>query len=311
MLAGFPDADEQSVLVVATRADDAPLAEGDTDALRAIVPMLDARTGLSSSGPMASDDGHAALIVVPVTVGSDNTENAETIKELRTVVGERAPSGLSLLVTGGPAFGVDVAAAFDGADFTLLLVTILIVAVLLVLTYRSPVLWLVPLTVVGLADQLANKATAALGDALGLYFDAGIISVLVFGAGTNYALLLISRYREELRAHEDHRVALAVAWRRTLPPIVASNVTVVLALLTLVFAVIPGTRGLGVAAAAGLLIALVAVLFVLPPAWRCAGGACSGRSSRSTARMPVRVGRGGRWRPGWCAVRWSHWSRGW
>ncbi|WP_447948696.1 MMPL family transporter [Microbacterium maritypicum] len=97
------------------------------------------------------------------------------------------------------------------------------------------------------------------------------MSVLVFGAGTNYALLLISRYREELARETDHRRALVAAWRATAPAIVASNVTVVLALSTLALAVIPGTRGLGIASAVGLLIALAAVLLVLPPALAVCG----------------------------------------
>lgn len=133
------------------------------------------------------------------------------------------------------------------------------------MTYRSPILWLIPLAVVALADGLAGRITAAAGSAWGLQFDAGIISVLVFGAGTNYALLLISRYREELQTTEDHRAALSTAWRKTAPAIIASNVTVVLALLTLVLAVIPGTHGLGISSAIGLLIALGSVLFLLPP----------------------------------------------
>src|SRR5699024_2118587 len=168
-------------------------------------------------------------------------------------------------------FAADVASAFDGANFTLLAVTILIVAVLLIVTYRSPVLWLIPLAVVGLADQIANKVTAAAGSAFDLQFDAGIISVLVFGAGTNYALLLISRYREELHHHTDHRAALAQAWRRTIPAILASNVTVILSLATLAFAAIPGTRGLGIASAIGLAIALIAAVFLLPPALAVSG----------------------------------------
>ena len=94
---------------------------------------------------------------------------------------------------------------------------------------------------------------------------AGITSVLVFGAGTNYALLLISRYREELTCTDDHRVALRTAVSRAGPAIVASNATVVLALLTLVFATAPATRSLGVHAACGLVIAVLLVLLVLPP----------------------------------------------
>ena len=94
---------------------------------------------------------------------------------------------------------------------------------------------------------------------------SGITSVLVFGAGTNYALLLISRYREELGRIEDHRLALRVALRHAGPAIIASNATVVLALLTLLFASSPSTRSLGVQAAAGLVVAAVFVLLVLPP----------------------------------------------
>lgn len=265
LLEEFANADEQSVLVVASRADAADLSLADITALEDIVPALDAHTGLESSAPTVSDDGAAAVIVAPITVGADNAETADIIKDLRTEVGDNTPAGLTLQVTGGPAFGADVTSAFDGADFTLLLVTILIVAVLLIVTYRSPILWLLPLVIVAFADQLAGKVTGAVGNLLDLQFDSGIISVLVFGAGTNYALLLISRYREELFVEENHRAALSTAWRKTMPAILASNITVVLALLTLALAVIPGTRGLGISSAVGLLIALAAVLFALPP----------------------------------------------
>jgi putative drug exporter of the RND superfamily len=94
---------------------------------------------------------------------------------------------------------------------------------------------------------------------------SGITSVLVFGAGTNYALLLISRYREELGRSENHRAALRVAVRQAGPAILASNATVVLALLTLVLASSPSTRSLGVQAASGLVVAAVYVVLVLPP----------------------------------------------
>ncbi|WP_448710296.1 MMPL family transporter [Microbacterium profundi] len=265
LLEEFANADEQSVLVVASRADAADLSLADITALEDIVPALDAHTGLESSAPTVSDDGAAAVIVAPITVGADNAETADIIKDLRTEVGDNTPAGLTLQVTGGPAFGADVTSSFDGADFTLLLVTILIVAVLLIVTYRSPILWLLPLVIVAFADQLAGKVTGAVGNLLDLQFDSGIISVLVFGAGTNYALLLISRYREELFVEENHRAALSTAWRKTMPAILASNITVVLALLTLALAVIPGTRGLGISSAVGLLIALAAVLFALPP----------------------------------------------
>ena len=261
----FPDADQQSVIVLATREDGSALTSADEAHLTQLLPTLNEHAPADSSGPIFSDDHEAAIIVTPITTGESNGETADVIAELRATLSDHAIDGLTLLVTGGPAFGADIAAAFDGANITLLLVTILIVAVLLIITYRSPVLWLVPLTVVALADGLAGRVTAAAGEAFELQFDSGIISVLVFGAGTNYALLLISRYREELLATTDHRAALSIAWRKTAPAIIASNVTVVLSLLTLVLAVIPGTHGLGISSAIGLLIALAAVLLVLPP----------------------------------------------
>ncbi|WP_308289167.1 MULTISPECIES: MMPL family transporter [Microbacterium] len=268
---GFPRADDQALLVVASRDDGKALTTEEQGDLASLLPEIDAALGSTAVGPVVSDDGAAAVIQVTVSVGSGADAAAEAVEELRGFIADHPVDGVTVRVTGGAAFGVDVAAAFDGADFTLLLVTVLIVALLLVATYRSPVLWLVPLAVVALADQLASKATAALGAALVLPFDTGIVSVLVFGAGTNYALLLISRYREELNRSDDHRAALARAWRASIPAIAASNATVVISLLALLLAVVPGTRGLGLASALGLLIAFAAVVLVLPPALAVCG----------------------------------------
>lgn len=272
-LAARPGSDIAPVLLVATRADGAALSATDEKALAGLTARV-APTDLPPVGPptaTVSADGRAAYTLIPVRTGAENSDNIATITDLRAEVDKATPAGLDVVVTGGPAFGADIANAFSGADFRLLAVTVGVVAVLLLITYRSPILWLIPLTVVGVADQLAGVVTKAVGDASGLTFDAGIVSVLVFGAGTNYALLLISRYREELAREADHRRALATARRATLPAIVASNLTVVLALLTLLLAVVPGTRGLGLAGATGLLIALAAAAFVLPAALALVG----------------------------------------
>lgn len=261
----FPEADRGTILVVATRDDGAELTEDQLAQLKDLLPVLDDHLGAESNGPLPSADKKAALLVTDMQVSDASTENAEVVNGLRATLADKVPAGMSLQVTGGPAFGADVAGAFDGANFLLLSITIGIVAVLLILTYRSPILWLLPLFAVGMADGLAGRVTAAAGAAWDLQFDAGIISVLVFGAGTNYALLLIPRYREELLRTPNHRTALSNAWRGTVPAILASNFTVVLALLILVVAAIPSTRGIGIASAIGLVIALAAVLFLLPP----------------------------------------------
>ena len=140
---------------------------------------------------------------------------------------------------------------------------------LLLITYRSPWLWIVPLVVIGLADALAGIVARQVAGAVGIQLDAsitGILSVLVFGAGTNYALLLIARYRDELRLHEDRREAMQRALRGAGPAIIASGSTVALALLTLLLAEIAGNRALGLACAVGILVAMFFALFVLPAA---------------------------------------------
>ncbi|MGO2023385.1 MAG: MMPL family transporter [Brachybacterium tyrofermentans] len=253
----------QPVFAVVTRDDGAALTAEDTAAIETLTADLAEVSGRDAVGPMPAEDGEADLVMTTVDSEADKDAIDAMITDLRAAADESAPEQLTVSVTGGPAVGSDIRGAFSGANFTLLAVTIAVVAVLLLLTYRSPILWLVPLSIVALADGAAGALTSMLGEQFALAFDAGVISVLVFGAGTNYALLLISRYREELRGHEDHRAALRTAWIRTAPAIIASNVTVVLALMTLLAAVMPATRGLGIAAAAGLLVALVAVLFPL------------------------------------------------
>lgn len=255
----------QPVFAVVTRSDGGELTKADQGDLDRIREALADASGRDALPPMPSDDGQADLVMTTVDSQLEDDALDAKIGDLRTAT-DQATSGTDLTasVTGGPAMSTDIRGAFAGANFTLLAVTIAVVAVLLLLTYRSPVLWLIPLTVVALADGASQAVTNTMGETFSLAFDAGVISVLVFGAGTNYALLLISRYREELRRHEDHRAALRHAWAGTVPAILASNLTVVLALLTLLVAVMPATRGLGVAAAVGLLIALLAALFPLP-----------------------------------------------
>ena len=252
----FPGGDTVPAILVFTRVDGAPLSPADLGALEQTRPV------------QVSADREAAVAVVPLSGELSGFALNDAVKELRDATTSGLPAGLRAQVTGGPAFGADIANSFAGANITLLAVTAMVVAVLLIVTYRSPVLWLVPLAVIGFADRAAAVVGTAVAGAAGMSPDgstSGITSVLVFGAGTNYALLLISRYREELGRTADHRAALRVAVRNAGPAIVASNATVVLALLTLVFASSPSTRSLGVQAASGLLIAADLVLLVLPP----------------------------------------------
>lgn len=224
--------------------------------------------GGQQSPVVVAEDGTAAFVAVPVT-SSSATDNIREVEELRDTLREDAPDGVEVQVTGPAGIQADIGQVFDGADFRLLGATALVVAILLIITYRSPVLWLVPLIVVGIADRFAAIIATNVLELTGVAWDestVGILSVLVFGAGTDYALLLISRYRDELKTTDNRFEAMAHALSRTFEAVLSSATTVVLGLLTLLLSSIPTTRGLGLACAVGVLIAATFALVVLPAA---------------------------------------------
>ena len=216
-----------------------------------------------------SEDGTAAVVTIPMEKYEETTKITERVVALREIMNKDLPSGLIAKLTGPEGFQADIAGVFAGANFTLLAVTASVVILLLLITYRSPSLWLVPLLVIGTADRMAQILAGQVAQWFNITLDGsvtGILSVLVFGAGTDYALLLISRYREELLKFADRREAMATAWRESAGAILASGGTVIAALLTLSFADLAGTRALGLACAVGVLVAMISALFVLPAA---------------------------------------------
>lgn len=255
LLDELPDEATEAAIVLWT-ADSGTLSES---ALGAIEGQAEGRL-------VPSEDGTAVFTVIPVA-GGNADEIGEEVDALREDLRASAPDGVTVGVTGPAGIRADLGKVFDGADLRLLLATMLIVAVLLVVTYRSPILWVIPLVVVGIADRLAVVAATQVLDLVGLPWDGtttGILSVLVFGAGTDYALLLISRYRDELRSTESRHEAMAHALRRTSEAVVGSALTVFLAVLALLLSVVPSTRALGVACAVGIVIAATFALVVLP-----------------------------------------------
>jgi RND superfamily putative drug exporter len=229
--------------------------------------------GLAADGqqafPVFAEDGAAAFIGVPLATDPSGEDYEQPVADIREAASADLPAGLEARTTGGPAFSVDLSKVFDGADIRLLVTTAGVVALLLLLTYRSPWLWLVPLTVVGVADQVAATAVDVASRVFPFTVDGqstGITSVLVFGAGTNYALLLIARYREELRREENRFEAMRIALGQAAPAILASSGTVVLALLCLGFADSPSSRNIGFGGAIGIVVAVVYALLVLPAA---------------------------------------------
>lgn len=218
---------------------------------------------------LTSEDGKALQLIVTYKI--DDTAGFEAlpdaIDEMRDIVESSAGGGLEGYVGGPLAFGADQATAFAGIDGILLLAALGVVVVMLLLTYRSPFLWLIPL----FCGVLSVGAAEGVVYLLARYADltvngqsAGILAVLVLGAGIDYALLLVARYREELRNFEHRIDAMSHALRRAAPAIVASGLTVVIGLLCLSFAQMNSTAGLGPVTAAGIVVALLVMLIVLP-----------------------------------------------
>ena len=219
------------------------------------------------AGPFVARDGNAIETIVPVNLGSKGWNGAAAVATaLRGIASARA-DGLAVHIAGPLGSAADSANSFKGIDGTLLAATLVVVIVLLLITYRSPVLWILPVMSAGIALVSAEALIYLLAAHAGLTVNAqsaGILYVLVFGAGTDYALLLTARYREELRWHQDRHEAMAVALRRAGPAIIASGGTVILSLLTLTIAELNSTKSLGPVLAIGVGVALLAMLTLLP-----------------------------------------------
>jgi len=237
-------------------------AEADVVALRRVPGV----TG-EVAGPVPSPDGQALQVIVPIKVDAEGWDKiVGVVDEIKATTGTGG-DGLTVALTGPAGTAADSGRAFEGIDSALLYTTLAVVTVILLITYRSPVLWLLPIVSAGAALAGAQALIYLLAEHAGLVVNAqsaGILTVLVFGAGTDYALLLIARYREELRRHDDRHEAMAMALHRAGPAIIASAATVAIGMSILSFAEVNSTSGLGPVAALGIVVGLLAMITLLP-----------------------------------------------
>ena len=239
-----------------------------------ISDFLDPATPLTA---FPSQDGKAILANVPFNADQTGV-NLSNKKPALPVVTDAirfysaqfaAKNGLTSHVTGIAAILSDLFGAFGSLDSSLLLTTGLVVAIILIIVYRSPVLWILPLFSAGIALSFAGAVVYELAKHNIIALDGasqGILSVLVLGAATDYALLLIARYREELHHVQSRFDAMKNAWRGVVEPIVASGSTVAIALLLLLLASLSNNRGLGPVGAIGIACAVITILTLLPAA---------------------------------------------
>ena len=288
-VAQLNESDTLPYLVVVERADGGTLTPEDLQAVAEFaqgVPDLplpelgggatlgDYLVGDAAPTPIPSQDGKAALVTVPLdaTTGTeaqgDTTALAEGAAALRAeIAATLAPAGLDGYVGGPGGLIADFAEAFAGIDGILLGVALLVVLVILLIVYRSPILPFAVLlsAVFGLSAASLVVYQLALNDVITLSGQSqGILFILVVGASTDYALLLVSRFKEALHDEPSSWVALKQAWRGAVEPIVASAATVILSLLCLLLAELRSTSGLGPVGALGITGALLASLTFLP-----------------------------------------------
>ncbi|WP_392967710.1 MMPL family transporter [Streptomyces sp. LN245] len=240
-------------------------ADRDTAARQvAAITRANPLTGTPRAVP--SDDGSTLMYPVASTApGTDEKKRDAFVNDVRDVA--RPTDGMNVVVGGPGALATDAGEVYDSLGGPLLYTTVAVVAILLILIYRSPLLWLVPLAVAGVADYLSMGVAYGLHQAFGTSVSgqsSGVMTILVFGAGTDYALLIISRYREELRRVERPYDAMKEALRGCGPAVLASSGTVAAGLLCLLAADLNSSRGMGPTGTVGVLCALVAMLTLLP-----------------------------------------------
>jgi RND superfamily putative drug exporter len=216
-------------------------------------------------GPICSQDGKAAIVTAYIKGNGEGERIVDLVKFWR----EKIPGGdggLEARITGGAGFSADAIEVFEGLNGTLLLAALSLVIFLLIVIYRSPMFFLIPLVAVIFAEFLSRSLGYGLTE-LGVTVNgqsSSIMSVLVLGAGTDYALLLVSRYREELHHTIDKHEAMRTALASAGPAIFASAATVIAALFCLMLAKVNGTAGLGPIAAMGIACAALSMLTFLP-----------------------------------------------
>lgn len=280
--AAFSEGASLPVLIVLTRPDGSTMTPADLAAAATFaetipgLPVEDATVAdYLDPGPIIpipSQDGQALLINVPLNadLAGENTPSGELALAVITESireGAADVGGLQVNVTGPAGILTDLIAIFGAIDTALLGATALIVAIILIFVYRSPFIWVIPLlgSLMALTAASAIVYVLAKNEVLVLNGQSqGILTVLVFGAATDYALLTIARYREGLHRHSLHTDAIKAAWRGTVEPITASAATVIIGLMCLLLSELNSNRSLGPVGAAGILGALVVSLTFLP-----------------------------------------------
>lgn len=264
LLGEFNDSD--AIPAIAVFVADGELSETDLETISDAVADAPSVEGVSEdvSPALTSDDGTAVQAFIPI---EGDAELADAVDALGTQLRDAAPEGVTVYITGPAGFSADLVAGFAGIDGLLLGVALLAVLVILVLVYRSFLLPIVVLSTSLFALCVALLVVWWLAKFEVLLLSGqtqGILFILVIGAATDYALLFVARFREELRVSRDKGAAVLAAWKGSFEPIVASGGTVIAGLLCLLLSDLKSNSTLGPVAAIGIVFAMLAALTLLP-----------------------------------------------
>lgn len=282
-LAGFQTNESFPILVVVTNPDDTVLTKdqlAEATTFAGELPNLEIEPGTTVGSltdnaqivPIPSQDGKAVLINVPLNADlatkdlpSGTTGLAGSVQVIRDAASQ--VTDLQINVTGPGGIFADLIKVFGAIDIQLLGATLLVVIAILIIVYRSPFIWVLPITAALLANTVAGAGVYALAKADIIVLNGqsqGILTVLVIGAATDYALLMIARYREELHHYDNHIDALRTALRGVIEPIIASGATVSIGLLCLLLSELNSNKSLGPVGAIGIVACLITLLTLLP-----------------------------------------------
>ncbi|MCX4775521.1 MMPL family transporter [Streptomyces sp. NBC_01264] len=257
---------ESTQLVLVYQRDGALTPADRATAERQIGQIADEHELTDTPQGVPSQDGTTLMYPLSSNEPGDDDERRNAfVDDIRETA--RSANGLTVEVGGPGAVTRDSKKVYDSLAGPLLYTTVAVVALLLILIYRSPVLWLIPLIAAGISDYLAMGVAYGLNQAFGTSISGAgtsIMTILAFGAGTDYALLIVSRYREELRRIERPYEAMKAALRGCGPAVIASSGTVAVGLLCLLAADLNSNRAMGPLGTVGVLCALIAMLSLLP-----------------------------------------------
>ncbi|WP_436770836.1 MMPL family transporter [Yinghuangia sp. YIM S09857] len=275
----FPQSQDQTAQIVVKRTDGGPLTPEDVVATQGIMTRLAAETVARTPAPAVGDitsvsqaqvspNRQIAVATATIKGTAQDTAVNDAVKRLRDATKPLvSDTGLSVGYAGGPAMSLDNEHAFKRAEAIVGIATVVLILILLLVIFRSPVAALMPIVMVGVVAAVAPSVIAMFGKAFDLHVEQSLMTILIvvlFGIGTDYIIFLLFRYRERLRVGDDAKQAMVVAVERVGEAIASAAGAVVVAFGAMILATFGGYRSMGPGLAIAVVVMAIAALTLVP-----------------------------------------------